>query len=578
MRPGTAMWWDAVTSGRFFTIWSVVVALPLGVLVLAPYASVEAASDLGAALVSSLAVTVVLIVVLVPVALAERRLPWGAARGVVVLTSLVAAAAARPFLNEAATVGVFGLSPDPAWFERILTNVVAWVSVLSLVAITEQLYASSHAAMARLSDALRAVSDEQRRAGRFERESREFLEAEIGTLRDALSALLLSKLEFENVRDFSDIVRTASHRARARARTALADVLPDRATIFPPPPGRSFLARLRPAPVALAGTIFAAGSAPFAFRTGGPILLLVVASGVLGLSLVADHGVRRLSRHRSVRDRGAILVIVWSITGLVVAGAGAAVAGAGGLVPLVTIIALPGIAVIAALCADAVHRGRVEARRLGRALRAVVRSAAERSTATRQSLVHASDVLHGRVQGTCVVLAARVDDDLATASDIEEFEAAVADALTDALGTTGPGTRRVAGLDETVAAWQPVLAVESRVDAGAKSAMSDPLVSVQVVAVVAEGLVNAVKHASERTAFIEVTSAADGGLTVRVISPGELREDPARGGLGIIALGPTARVFQRSGDVVLEASVPAGGTGLVGAGQAGGALHDSDSM
>lgn len=579
VRSGAAIWWDAVSSGRFFTMWSAIVALPLGVLVLAPYASVETTADLGVVLASASAATLALIAILTPVALLERRLPWRDVRGMAVLVSLVAAAVARPFLNEVLTVGVFGLAPDPAWFERIVTNVIAWVSVLSLVAVTEQLYASSRAATARLSDALRTVSDEQRRAGRFERESREFLDGEIRALREALSALLVSRLDFERVRVFSALVRTASHRALARSRTALANVAPDRAALYPVPARRAFLASLRPSPVALVGAIFAAGSAPFAWRTGGPLLLLVIVAGVLGLSLVADHGVRRLSRHRTARDRGAILVLVWSIAGLVMAAVGAAVAGADGLVPLVTIVALPGIAIIAALCADAVHRGRVEARRLGRALRTVVRSAADRSSATRRLLVHASDVLHGRVQGASVVLAARVDDDLATASDIEQFEAAITDALSDALGAVpGPGAERAAGLDETVAIWRPVMAVEALVDAEATSAMTDPLVSVQVVAVVAEGLVNAVKHAAQRTAVIEVRGDAHGAVTVRVRSPGQLHLDPARSGLGIASLGPAARVFQRGDEVVLEASVRAAGAPVVRAGQTAGALHDSDSM
>jgi len=579
LRSGAAIWWDAVTSGRFFTAWSALVALPLGVLVLPPYAAMQTAGDVVAVLASALAVTVALIAAFIPVALCERRLSSGMLRGIVVLAALVTGAAARPFLNEAMTVGVFGLASDPAWFERVVTNVVAWISVLSLVAITERLYASSRAAMTRLLEALHAVSDEQRRAGRFERESREFLGAEIAALRDALSSLVLSDLDFDRVRDFSDVVRAVSHRARERSRLALADVAPDRASVFAQPASRGLGERLRPPPVGLVGALFAAGCAPFAVRTGGPLLLVTVVSGVLVLSLVADHAVRRLSRHRTARDRGVILVLVWSLVGMIVTAAGAAVVGIDALVPLIPLLALPGIAVIAALCADAVHRGRVEARRVGRALRTVVRSAADRSSATRRALEHASDVLHGRVQGASVVLAARVDDDLATAADIAQFEAAIADALTDALGAVpAPGAERAAGLDETVAIWQPVMAVEALVAPEATSAMTDPLVSVQVVAVVAEGLVNAVKHAAERTAVIEVHGDDDGALTVRVRSPGQLHIDPARSGLGIAALGPAARVFQRGDEVVLEASVRAPGAPDVGSGHAEGALQDSDSM
>lgn len=584
LRAGAAIWWDAVSGGRFFTWWSALAAIPVGVIVLAPYASAVTAADVIVAQVSALGVVLVLSAALVPVAWLERRLSSPLARGVLVLGSLVVAAAARPFLNEALVVDVFGLARDPAWPERVSTNIVAWISVLSLVAVTEQLYASSRRAMGRLIEALRTVSDEQRRAGRFERESRLFLAAEIGAIREALSALLLSRLDFDRVSVFSDRVRAASHRARARSDLSLADIAPDAAPSPPGVPARVFLARLRPSPVGLVGTIFALGSASFALRAGGPPLVLLVVAGMCSVGLLADRAIRRISRRQTPAGRGATVLMVWSSAGVLVAAVGASILGARGVVPLLPVVALPGIAVIAAVCADAVHRGRVEARRLGRALQVVVRTAADRSAATRLSLVHASEVLHGPVQGTCVVLAARVDDDLATAADIAAFEIAVGAALDDALDERAPDN--AAGLDETVAIWQPVMTVSSHVDADAQAAMSDPLVSLRVVAIVAEGLVNAVKHAARRSATIEVSGGAlDGSLRVRVSSPGQLHVDPARAGLGVSALGPTARVFQHGHDVVLEASVPARpvpgaarAQAMDPAGQRAGVLHDSDSM
>lgn len=579
VRSGGAIWWDAVTSGRFFTGWSALVAVPLGVLVLAPYVSATTPGQVLAAQSAAFIVVAVLMVALLPAARLERRLASPTARGIVVLGFLIAASVARPFLNEALAVGVFGLSRDVAWFERIVTNIVAWVSVLSLVAITEQLYASSRTAMVRLLEALRTVSDEQRRAGRYERESRAFLTAEIATLREALSVLLLARLDFDRVRMFSDAVRSVSHRALARAGLALGDVAPDRESHPPVPAQRGFLARLRPPAVGLIGTIFALGSAPYAVRTGGPLLLLVIVSGLFVLCLIADRLVRRLGRRCRPRARGQVLLAVWTLTGVVVSAAGVAILDLPGLVPLTPAGALPGVAVIAALCADAVHRGRVEARRLGRALREVVRSAAERTSATRRSLEHASDILHGRVQGTCVVLAARVDDDIATRDEIVAFERSVDGAFADALAVAPPSDGEPAGLEATMAIWQPVMSVSSRVDETAAAAMSDPLVSVRVVAVVAEGLVNAVKHATERSARVEVSGSARAGeLRVSVSSPGILRIDPSRGGLGVSGLGPSARVFQQGPEVVLEVSVPVGVGDLVCAGQAGGALHDSDSM
>ncbi|MDD7945758.1 hypothetical protein PUW79_14035 [Microbacterium sp. NE2HP2] len=579
VRPGVAIWWDAVSSGRFFTPWSALVAVPVSAIVLAPYATVDTPLELLSAQFSGLLVAGILAVALLPVVLAERRIPSSTARGVLVLAALVAAAVARPFLNDALAVGAFGLGTDPAWSERIVTNVVAWVSVLSLVAVTEQLYVSSRTARTRLADALRTVTDEQRRAGRYERDTREFLTSEISALRTALAALVASPLDFERVRGFSDGVRSVSHRARDRAGLELADSSPDDAGPSAIETARTVFERLRPPAPGLVGVIFAAGSAPFALRTEGPVFAAVLIVGVVALCLAVDRLTRGIACRSSALRRGRRLVGLWLGAGIVVAAAAAVVVGLPSFIPVIPAIALPGIAIVAALCAEAIHRGRVETRRLGRALQALVRSAADQTSSTRQNLAHASDVLHSRVQSTCVILAARVDDEIATPGDIRDFELAISAGLTDALGARRPGAARAADLAETVAIWRPVLTVSSAVDPAATVAMSDALVTTRVVAVVAEGLVNAVKHAAARSADIEVRGAADGAsLSVRVRTPGRLRSDAgAATGLGLAGLGPSARVFQNGRDVVLEASVPVGGRRVID-GQGRGALHDSDSM
>ncbi|WP_157118148.1 hypothetical protein [Microbacterium paludicola] len=579
VRPGVVIWWDAVSGGRFFTVWSALVALPTAAVVLAPYATVDTLSEVLSAQLAAALVAVAMGIALLPIAILERRIPSPTVRGALVLTAVLVAAASRPFLNDVVAVGAFGLGTDPAWGERIVTNLVVWISILSLVAVTEQLYVSSGIARARLLDALRTVSDEQRRASRYERESRAFLAAEITVLRTALSALLAADVDFDRVREFSDTVRSASHSARARAGIDLAEVAPDLADAPTPRGARTFFERLRPPAVGLVGVIFAAGSAPFALRSAGPELAAVMVVGVVLLCLAADHVSRRVSHRCAAHARGLRLVVVWTGAAVVVAGGALALMGARTLVPLIPVIALPGVAVVAALCAEAVHRGRVESRRLGRALRAVVRSAADQASSTRQELLRASDLLHGRIQSSCVMLAARVDDDLATGADLIAFEKSIGDGLSEA-ADAGPWVpARPAGLSETVAIWAPVLSVSSDVDPAARSAMTDDLVSTRVVAVVAEGLVNAVKHAAARSAAIEVQSDESGStLSVRVRAPGRLRADERTPGLGVAGLGPSARVFQLGREVVLEATVPTRGPSLVAAGHVRGALHDNDSM
>lgn len=578
LRRGAAIWWAAVSSGRFFTPWSIVVAVPLAVIVLAPYQSADSVPEVIGAEASAAVAVAALIVVLLPVALLERRLRTPAVRAALVLGAVLAVSVARPFLNDALAVGVFGLEPDTMWATRIVTNIVAWTALLSLVAITEQLYASSREARERLAGALRTVTDEQRRAYRYDRDSRDLLDAEVAALRAALARLRLSPVDFDAVREFADEVRSASHRLQLQAAVDLAVAsVADPTAGLAVAPHRRFVERLRPPPLFLVGVIFAAGSMPFAYNAGGWGLLFIVVAGVVGVGLGTDLLTRRLSRRLDPRSRGVVVLGVWTLAGLIVSGVGALLVP-GSLVPAIPALAVPGLAVLAALCADAVHRGRIEARRLGRALRDVARATAVRAAGARQALLHAADTLHGRVQGTCVIFAAQVDDEPATPGTLARFERSVDAALGAVLDPTDAAETSV-GLAETVAVWQPVIAVSTAVDAPSERALADSSVSLRVVSVVAEGLVNAVKHAaSPRAAVAVVASPEDSTLHVTVSSPGQLRADAQlAGGLGVSLLGPSARVFQRDGEVVLEAVIPVVQR-LADTPHAVGALQDSDSM
>ncbi|MDD7963449.1 hypothetical protein [Microbacterium thalli] len=578
LRRGAAIWWAAVSSGRFFTAWSIVVAVPLAVIVLAPYQSADTVFEVIAAEASAAVAVAVLMVVLLPVALLERRLRTPVTRAALVLGAVLAVSVARPFLNDALAVGAFGLEPDTMWATRIVTNIVAWTALLSLVAITEQLYASSREARERLAGALRTVTDEQRRAYRYDRDSRDLLDAEVAALRAALARLRLSPVDFDAVREFADEVRSASHRLQLQAAVDLAVAsAADPTAGLTAVPHRRFVERLRPPPLFLVGVIFAAGSMPFAYNAGGWGLLFIVVAGVVGVGLGTDLLTRRLSRRLDPRSRGAVVLGVWTLAGLIVSGIGAVLVP-GSLVPAIPALAVPGLAVLAALCADAVHRGRIEARRLGRALRDVARATAVRAAGARQALMHAADTLHGRVQGTCVIFAAQVDDEPATPDALARFERSVDAALVAVLDPTDAAETNV-GLAETVAVWQPVIAVSTAVDAPSERALEDPSVSLRVVSVVAEGLVNAVKHAASPHAAVAVVALPeDSTLHVTVSSPGQLRADAQlAGGLGVSLLGPSARVFQRDGEVVLEAVIPVVQR-LADTPHAVGALQDSDSM
>lgn len=545
-----------MSGGRFFSSWSAVVAVVVAITVLAPYSAARTLPQVLAAQFSALIVIVALIVALIPLVRAERRLTRRAGRGILVVSVLVTVSVVRPLLNDVA-VGAFGLPPSSGLLDRIVTNLVAWVALLSLVAVSEQRYASSRQAARRLAEALQALTDEQRRIVRFERENEDLLRREVAGVRASLASLLASPLDFDRVRAFSEEVRGASHRLEDRSRTDLADIpLEPEPTAAGAQARRHVLERLRPPPMLFIGPLFLLGTVPFALRTGGLALLAATALAVLGVTACADLATRRLGRRRGARARGGIFVGVWAAAGVALTAIAVVVIGGAGLVALIPLVAAPGLAVASAICTDAIHCARVEERRLSRVLRDLALSTALRSARAREPLRRAVDLLHGRVQGTSVILAARVDEELATADDVAAFRRSVDHALDEVLGAAAVDGEGPLDLAQTIAVWGRVLDVEARVDEIAADALHEPLVSMRVAAVVAEGLVNAVKHATARTARIEVAAGTDGRLLVHVVTRGRLRAAFERdGGRGIAGLGPSARIFERGDDVVLEARV-----------------------
>lgn len=571
LRHAGSTWWAAVSGGRFFSAWSAVVAVLVAVTVLAPFGAARTVPQVLAAQSAALAVIGVLIAAALPAVRAERRLTSPAARGTLVVSVLVAVSVVRPILNDIA-VGAFGLEPASGRPERIVTNLIVWVALLSLVAVSEHRYASSRAATRRLAEALNALTGEQRRVVRFERENHDFLRREVAGVRAALASLLGAALDFDRVRVFSEEVRAASHRVQDRSRIDLADVPPeDAVAVTSDTTHRTVLERLRPPPMLFIGPLFLLGTLPFALRTGGLALMAAAVTAVLGVAWCADLATRRVGRRLGARTRGAIFVAVWAAAGIVLTAIAVIVVGEAGLVAYIPLVAMPGLAVAAAICTDAIHRSGVEARRLSRVLRDVALTTARRATRAREPLRRGADILHGRVQGGCVILAARLDEEIATDDDVAAFRGAVDRALDEVLGAAAVDGEGALDLAQTMAVWSRVLAVEAEVDEAATEALRDPAVSLRVAAIVAEGLVNAVKHATARVARIEVVAPSCDRLIVRVITPGSLRSGfEMGGGRGIAGLGPSASLQERGDDVVLEAVVATvGEPGSAASGAAG---------
>lgn len=568
-RAGRAarIWWDAVSSGRFFTGWTVLVALFVVLVVLPPF---NDARDLGGFVLAqsvSLLSAALFFALMAPVAWAERRLRHRAARGVLVIASLVALSTARPLVNDLLAWQIAGLPVAGGWTARIATNAAVWFVLLSLVAVASVRYARSRESTRRLAAALRVLDEGRAQASRYRRESSLLRVALVADLRAGVDRLLAQHLDFDRVRAFSDEVRAASHALHDQAGLELRRVRPETGpSSVPALRSTSPFARLRPPAPLFVGVLFLVGSAPFFFVSGGVGLVLVGAAVVLPATFAADVVTRRIGRRRPHAERGVLLVAVWVGVGALLTAVGLVVLPDAGPVSYIPVAALPVLAVICAVCAHALHRSTTQSRRLGRVLRESAEGAASVARKTREPLTAAADLLHGRVQGRCVMLAAHVDEDEATDADIETFrvgvEAAFAEVL--AVDASEPAVAHD-DIDEIISMWRRVLDVSYELAPDAASPLANPPIARRVAAVIGEGLVNAVKHASGRTVTVAI-DLDDAALRVRVTTVGELDAVAETSGRGVAALGDGVSLFEHDGRVVLEARIDADADVAAGAG------------
>lgn len=560
------IWWDALSSGRFFTAWSVLSALLLVVVVLPPYYESDEFIDIVRAQLVSTVVAVTVGSVLVAAAMLERRLARRTVRGVVVVAAVAIFAILRPFVNDLLGADWFDAPAGGQPLPRVVTNLVAWFTVLSLVAVATVRYAGSAEVTHRLSDALETLSAARQRALAYENTSREVLVAGVAHLRRRLDELLGAPLDFDRVRAFSNEVRAVSHAALDQSERDVSALLTDGAGFADaeavrPSARVPFLARLRPPPVMFVGMLFLIGSAPFVVIAGGWPLFVLAVLAEPPLTLAADLASRRVHRARSARERGRVLVIAWTLVGIVITVLGLVLLPGFNVVALTPVLTVPGLAIACALSAHALHRSETQSRRLSRVLRDIVAETATRITGTREPLRRSADLLHGRVQGRCVVLAATVDEELAGPADVEAFRRDVSAALDEVAASLSPEAVASVGsdLDQMLVIWSRVIEMRSDIDDAARSLLADAVVSRRVAAIVNEGFVNAVKHSPARVAVVrvdDVSTGSIGRLRVRVITRGSLAAPSSRaGGLGIVGLGPSTSLYESDGNVVLESVV-----------------------
>ncbi|QCR41309.1 hypothetical protein C1N74_13380 [Microbacterium sp. SGAir0570] len=538
-------WWSAVSGGGFYTRWSAAVSLLVaGIFSVPSVGGVGIEAYLRGAAVAALG-WAVLAALLVPVAVAERRMSSRAGRGALVLGALLVVATMRSFVNDAISSALFGIVPSGPMPSRIATNLVTAVALLSIVAVITSRHAASRAAADRLRAALARVASAEARRQRIAAEAREALVSGIAMLRRSRERMLDGPVDFEAVRAFSEDVRGLSHRVDRLLRS-----YDDDGPLEPPLPDDAdapLSMRLVAPPWLSVALLYALACFPYAVAAGGAGVGLAGLVGGILVDLVAGVAVRRWARP----PRPAAFVAVWTA-----AGAGMSVVtylflpriGVLGLVP---VLAVPVVAVLVGLCRDALSRAGADERRAAGGLAEVAREAAEvdESAPVRRGV----DVLHGRAQGACVVFAARVDERAPTPDEVADFRSRT-EAAFRAILHAGSDERMPPGesLDRLIEAWAPAVAVTQRIDDAVRMRLRDPETAERVVSVVTEALVNAVKHSGARRAQVVARVTGSGSLLLRVASPGRLAPRPGRG-LGTIG----RRVFQDGGDVVLETVLPA---------------------
>ncbi|WP_460776045.1 hypothetical protein [Microbacterium sp. GXF7504] len=543
--PVLDRWRDAVSGGRFFTWWSALVALPVSATILALYGRPDDLHEVATAMVLSAIGWVPCFLLVLPAAIAERRLRSPIARGVTVVGTTLVVSVLRPLLND---LLVRSWTDWPVTGDlplRMLMNAVVWLVLLSMVAVAVEASDTANRVNRRMRAALAALAGGDISTGLQARRARARVVAVVEELRARAAELRTGVVDFERVRTFSDAVRQASHDLDEFADNGLPT---DGVRTRP-----SFLARLEPPPVGLVAAAFTFASLPYGLRTLPPWTVALGALVVFGVTAAGELLAWFIAAKRTPRVRGILVICCSLVTGTAVPLALLAVAGEGELIWMIPVPAIPALTILAAFAEGAFRRAETEQRVLTEALWAIRATGSGRPEPTTELVHRAADTLHGEVQSRCVVFAAGIEDEPATPAQVEEFIRSIGQRLDRVLAPREEDDEDP--FRALVDAWSPVLRIRTEIDAAASADLADRTTSRRVADVVSEAFVNAVKHAAARDAEVTVRDAGGGVLGVRVATPGRLRTR-LRAGMGLVRLGVPTRLAQDGHRVVLAAAVP----------------------
>ncbi|MDL9979619.1 hypothetical protein [Microbacterium candidum] len=548
----------AAGSGHFVSGWSAAVSLALSLSVMAP----AAGGSWAALALAGLATWACFAAALIVVGIVERWMPRPRGRAVFVAIAIVATAASRPMIQDA-WLHLFGAQPPPAWQLpfRIATNAAVWAIVLCAIAIIVDTLRSLRETNILLGAAVARLDEAGRGADAFAVRARATILEAVADLRHGVERLPSSRDAAAEVRLLAmERVRPWSHRL---VRLVESDPAPSAiaAPVVPAPPAGVRFAgiRLPPfrlPPVGVATVLYAACLLPYATRAASPIaLLLGVVTAVLG-GLLADTLPRRRSISRIGRAPALFGILAVCVgTALTVL---ASAAGAPPALAIVPVLVYPALALAAGLCTGAVHALRVEQRRLSAAIKAAQRASRAGTRPARDALGAAAELLHRDGQSRCTLFVLEHPDpsDHELAALVRELRELVESVATVFDRPPSAGTASIAAL---VSTWGRVIDLQVSVAPDAQVVLDAGSGEAQdVYDIVAEGVLNAVKHTSAHRAEAAVDVIRTGAgphLRVRVKSFGPLRPGAElRPASHVRSLG--AHVRPAPGGAVLEAALP----------------------
>jgi len=536
---------DALRSGRFVSRWTLLVAGLLSVTVMSPAPMNFSVGALGAGSAS----TVAFLAGLVATAIGERRAarrwrPW------IVTAGVLASALLRPLAYDAVADAV-GAAVPPAWQLpfRVLTNATVWMASLTALAILTTHVARLRLTNARLLSVQHTLTHAREDADAFESAARNLVRAASEELRGQLRAMAAEQSDTESLRAFSeDGLRRWSRR--------LADLAaaPAEPVVAMPIEHARMRPSLRLPPPGIVAFTYALCVLPYALRSV-PVLQVLAGMALLAGGAVLADGLPRLRALR--RRRIPTFLAIGAGVGV---GLGA-VAWAQGI-PLalsaVPVLVYPALAAACALCAGTASALRVEERRLTATVRVSQRIGRVGTSTARAALEDAARELHRDAQGACVRALAAPDRWTPTAlREVHDEVDPLLAGLPDVFDRPRDGAS-IQSLADLVETWHPVVDVRMRMSPDARTALgASAAARDDAFEIVAEGLLNAVKHSVPAAATIDLDVVATGAgprLRVQVRSPGSLPRE-ATLSRSSAARGRGARLRADGSGALLEAVI-----------------------